>query len=144
MTPLYGGISDSNSLMRSKKRQFAESARRWCQQKDRATQTCSTTCSTATNSCMKSVPGLCVTSTTSKKSRQTALQTSLSQSIPHEKSSPRWVSITESIAFHIAKDMTPIAVVEQPDFKRMLKMLDPRYKLPRCHFFAREELQPGC
>ncbi|KAL2081911.1 hypothetical protein ACEWY4_021729 [Coilia grayii] len=126
--------------MRSKKRHFAESARSWCKQKDRAPRTCSTTCSTTTNSCTKSVPGLGSLSSTCKKSQQTTLQTSLSQSIPYEKTSARWVSITESIAFHIAKDMTPIAVVEQQGFKRMLKTLDPRYKLPSRHFFSRQEL----
>ncbi|XP_070830824.1 E3 SUMO-protein ligase ZBED1-like [Chaetodon trifascialis] len=78
--------------------------------------------------------------TTSKKTQQTTLQTSLPWCLPYEKTSARWVSITESIAFHIAKDMTPTAIVEQPGFIRMLKTLDPRYNLPSHHFFARQEL----
>ena len=78
------------------------------------------------------------TTITSKKTQQTTLQTSLPRCLPYEKTSARWVSITESIAFHIAKDMTPIAVVEQPGFIRMVKTLDPRYNLPsrNLHFLV--------
>ena len=44
------------------------------------------------------------------------------------------------MSYHIAKDMVPVATVEQDGFKKLLKTMDPRYELPSHNYFAREAL----
>lgn len=44
--------------------------------------------------------------------------------------------ITRSVASFTANDLRPYSVVENPVFCHMLKMLDPRYKLPAFSHFT--------
>lgn len=58
--------------------------------------------------------------------------------VPNEKKIGKWCTITKAVSYHIAKDMVPVATVEQVGFKKLLKTMDPRYELP--NYFAREAL----
>jgi len=46
------------------------------------------------------------------------------------------------VSYHIAKDMVPVANMEQVGFKKLLKTMDLRYDLPSRNYFAREALPP--
>ncbi|XP_074551526.1 E3 SUMO-protein ligase ZBED1-like [Halichoeres trimaculatus] len=72
--------------------------------------------------------------------KQSPLQASFSRSVPYEKKSDKWCAITKAVSYHIAKDMVPVATVEQVGFKKLLKTMDPRYELPSRNYFAREAL----
>ncbi|XP_063763471.1 E3 SUMO-protein ligase ZBED1-like [Eleginops maclovinus] len=72
--------------------------------------------------------------------KQSSLQASFSRFVPYEKKSDKWRAITKAVSFHIAKDMVPVATVEQVGFKELIKKLDPRYELPSRNYFAREAL----
>ena len=72
--------------------------------------------------------------------KQTLLQASLTHAVPYERTSEKWRDITKAVAYHIAKDMAPIATVEQAGFIQLLKTMNPRYQLPSRHYFAREVL----
>ncbi|KAK0141840.1 Zinc finger BED domain-containing protein 1 [Merluccius polli] len=49
--------------------------------------------------------------------------------------SDRAIAITKSIGVFIAADMRPYSVVENKGFKKMIKVLEPRYEIPsRTHF----------
>lgn len=72
--------------------------------------------------------------------KQSSLQTSFSRSVPYEKKIGKWCTITTAVSYHIAKDMVPVATVEQVGFKKLLKTMDPRYELPSRNYFAREAL----
>lgn len=51
-------------------------------------------------------------------------------------SSPRANSITNSIAMFIGKDLRPYSVMENEGFRRMLKILEPRYEIPSRKYFT--------
>ena len=72
--------------------------------------------------------------------KQSSLQASLISAVPYDRKSKKWRDITNLVAFHIAKDMVPIAVVEKKGFINLLKAIDPRYRFPSCDHFAREVL----
>lgn len=72
--------------------------------------------------------------------KQSSLQTSFSRNVPYEKKSVKWCTITKAVSYHIAKDMVPVATVEQFGFQKLLKTMDPRYELPSRNYFAREAL----
>lgn len=72
--------------------------------------------------------------------KQSSLQASFSRGVPYEKKSEKWCTITKAVSYHIAKDMVPVATVEQDGFKKLLKTMDPRYELPSRNYFAREAL----
>lgn len=72
--------------------------------------------------------------------KQTTVQKSFTHSVPYAKKSEKWGNITKAVAVHIAKDMVPIATVEQDGFIQLLKTMDPRYQLPSRNYFAREVL----
>ncbi|XP_042609782.1 zinc finger BED domain-containing protein 4-like [Cyprinus carpio] len=57
-----------------------------------------------------------------------------------KKKSVKWCTITKAVSYHIAKDMVPVATVEQVGFQKLLKTMDPRYELPSRNYFAREAL----
>ncbi|CAM4568501.1 unnamed protein product [Leuciscus chuanchicus] len=57
-----------------------------------------------------------------------------------ELKSDKWCTITKAVSYHIAKDMVPVATVEQVGFKKLLKTMDPRYELPSHNYFAQEAL----
>ncbi|KAI2665254.1 E3 SUMO-protein ligase ZBED1 [Labeo rohita] len=72
--------------------------------------------------------------------KQSSLEPSFTRSVPYEKKSRKWCDITNAVTYHIAKDMVPIATVEKEGFKLLLKIIDPRYKLPNRKYFASEAL----
>lgn len=72
--------------------------------------------------------------------KQSSLRASFSRTVPYEKKSDMWCTITKAVSYHIAKDMVPIATVKQVGFKKLLKTMDPRYELPSRNYFAREAL----
>lgn len=57
--------------------------------------------------------------------------------IPYESSNRKHKLITEAIARFIAKDILPIYTVSKPGFINLLKVLDPRYKIPSYSYFKR-------
>ena len=72
--------------------------------------------------------------------KQSSLQASLISAVPYDRKSKKWRDITNLVAFHVAKDMVPIAVVEKKGFINLLKANDPRYQLPSRNHFAQEYL----
>lgn len=79
-----------------------------------------------------------------KGSNKTAMQGSQEKPIPamfenmkpYEKDSKKAKAITKAITYHIAKDMIPIYTVEKAGFRKMVKMLDPRYVIPSRSYFS--------
>lgn len=51
-----------------------------------------------------------------------------SATVPYEKSSKRYNDITHAIVYYIAKEMQPFSVVEKSGFKRLLGVVDQRYR----------------
>ena len=70
--------------------------------------------------------------------KQTMLQTSFAHAVPYERTSEKWRNITKAVSYYIAKDMVPIATVEQDGFIQLLKTVNRRYQLPSRSYFARE------
>lgn len=44
--------------------------------------------------------------------------------------------MTDAVTFYLAKDMVPIKSVENEGFKRLLKVVDPRYEIPSRKYFS--------
>lgn len=59
---------------------------------------------------------------------QQSLVTTVSMITPYERSSKRNKDIS-TISYFIAKDMLPVRTMEKPGFKRLTKVLDPRYEV---------------
>lgn len=74
------------------------------------------------------------------KAKQVTLENTLARTAPFDKTSKRWRDITNAIAYHIAKDLAPIATVEQTGFIQMFKIVEPRYQLPSRRHIANEVL----
>ncbi|KAG1960983.1 zinc finger BED domain-containing protein 1-like [Pimephales promelas] len=55
---------------------------------------------------------------------------------PYDRTSKRWKDVTDAVTFYLAKDMIPIKTVENEGFKRMLKVVDPRYEIPSRKYFS--------
>ena len=70
---------------------------------------------------------------------QSLLQASLISAVPYDHKSNKWRDISNAVAFHIAKDMVPIAVVEKKGFINMLKAFDPPI-LPEMYAMCRKDL----
>lgn len=67
--------------------------------------------------------------------QQQSLHSAFSNVTPYDKKSKRHCDITNAVAYCLAKDMLPINTVENDGFKRLIKVIDPRYELPgRKHF----------
>ncbi|XP_024118468.2 zinc finger BED domain-containing protein 1 [Oryzias melastigma] len=73
---------------------------------------------------------------TASTSKQQTLTSVFAKLTPYDKGSQRWTSITDAVAFHIAKDMYPLRTVEGAGFQKLLKVLDPRYELRSRKFFS--------
>lgn len=58
----------------------------------------------------------------------------------HLMKSDKWCPTTKAVTYHIAKDMVAVTTVEQVRFRKLLKIMDSRYKLPSHNYFAREAL----
>ncbi|XP_049326739.1 E3 SUMO-protein ligase ZBED1-like [Astyanax mexicanus] len=67
--------------------------------------------------------------------QQQTVVSAFSAAMPYNKKTKRHGDITNAITYFIGKDMMPINTVENDGFKRLIKVLDPRYQLPgRKHF----------
>ena len=53
----------------------------------------------------------------------------------YDRTSKRWKEVTDAVTFYLAKDMIPIKTVENAGFKRLLKIVDPRYEIPSRKYF---------
>ncbi|XP_014187161.1 E3 SUMO-protein ligase ZBED1, partial [Haplochromis burtoni] len=71
---------------------------------------------------------------------QQTIDVALNSCTPYDKSNKRWGELTNAVTHCLARDMMPIQSVEIEDFKKMLKMLDPRYKLPTKKYFSKVAL----
>ena len=49
---------------------------------------------------------------------------------PFQKSNPRWRKLTESVCYFLAKDMLPFDTVNDPGFRHMINVFEPRYIPP--------------
>ena len=67
-------------------------------------------------------------------------QSTMSAFVPYEQTSKRHKDITNAITYCIAKDMQPISTVEKQGFKKLIKILDPRYVLPGRKYFSHTAL----
>ncbi|XP_077417784.1 E3 SUMO-protein ligase ZBED1 isoform X1 [Vanacampus margaritifer] len=72
----------------------------------------------------------------SSKLTQPTVTQSVNKGTPYEKTSKRWREITEAVTYYLVKDMIPIKNVENEGFKRLFKVVDPRYDLPSRKFFS--------
>lgn len=66
--------------------------------------------------------------TQSTRLKQTSLEQVLAPKLPA--SSQRAQKITEAVSVFICKDIRPYSVVENDDFRSLIKTLEPRYVLP--------------
>ncbi len=71
-----------------------------------------------------------------EKSSQMSLEDAFVRGTAYDKKSKRWIEITNSITFHLTKDMVPLYTVEKDGFRRMIKTLDPRYVIPSRKYFS--------
>ena len=70
-------------------------------------------------------------------SRQQSLTEAFANTQKYERTSKRWIEITNAIGYHVAKDMAPIATVECKGFKHLMKTVDKRYGLPSQKYFSK-------
>ena len=59
---------------------------------------------------------------------------------PYEKKSKRYVELTNTITYCIAKDSLPIHIIECTGFKAVLKAFDPCYQIPGRNYFSQTAL----
>ncbi|XP_057689438.1 E3 SUMO-protein ligase ZBED1-like [Corythoichthys intestinalis] len=71
------------------------------------------------------------------KTLQSGIAEALVVATPYERTTKRWLEITDAIAYHIVRDMAPIATVEQPGFKRLMHVTDKRYSIPSRKYFSK-------
>lgn len=69
--------------------------------------------------------------------KQQFIQSCFAAIAPYEKQSKRSKTITSAITYCLAKDMMPLNTVEKEGFRKLIKVLDPRYKLPGRKYFSR-------
>ncbi|KAL3848453.1 hypothetical protein ACJMK2_019310 [Sinanodonta woodiana] len=72
-----------------------------------------------------------------KHSKQGNLDYFIEKMTPFGQNDPRKHAITKSIGEMIAVDMQPFCLVEDIGFTRLMKVLEPRYKLPSAMHFSR-------
>lgn len=71
-----------------------------------------------------------VSGVTKASQQQPTIAKAFERLTPISKDSSRWQTLTESVCYCIAKDMLPLNSVNNPGFKHMLKMFEPRYIPP--------------
>lgn len=98
-----------------------------------------TQCKTQQSQSKASACGVSKLSSVIPAQQQTIVST-FSSSVPYDKKTKRHGDITNAVAYFIAKDMMPVSTVENVGFKRLLKVLDPRYQLPGRKHFSRTAL----
>ncbi len=68
--------------------------------------------------------------------KQTTLTLAFDKSTLYVKTSKPWKEVTEAVTFYLAKDKISIKIVENEGFKRLLRVVDPRYKLHCLKYFS--------
>lgn len=135
MVRWFGDGSDSKCQMCRRKTHSVENAENRFQPKLRAPVISSTINNSATKWSMKSVlnrvlqPRLWSLASLPPRNRP-RYRTHSSALCLKKKKSEKWRERPKAAAYHIAKDMVPIATVEQAGFVQLLKTADPRYQLP--------------
>lgn len=70
----------------------------------------------------------------SRNHTQLSLKASVISGNPYDK---KWNEITNAITYHIAKDMEPNQTVEKDGFRKLIRTLDPRDKIPSRKNFSK-------
>ena len=65
-----------------------------------------------------------------KSATQKSITEALISSQPYDHKSKKWMELTKSVTYCVAKDMLPMYSVEKPGFRRMLATFDKRYEPP--------------
>ena len=76
----------------------------------------------------------------SVKRKQSTLTKVIEKSKMYDPKSRRVRELNDAVACFLAQDMQPFYTVEKPGFKRMVRMLDPRYSLPSQKYFSDTEI----
>ena len=76
-------------------------------------------------------------SSKSTASQQKSITEVLVSSQPYDRKSKKWMELTNSVTFCIAKDMLPMYSVEKPGFQRMLATFDKRYEPPSRNYMSK-------
>lgn len=63
-------------------------------------------------------------------------QTQMAAFMPYDKQSKRHKDITKAVTNFLAKDMMLFSMVENVGFRKMMSVIDPRYKLPGRKYFS--------
>ena len=71
---------------------------------------------------------------------QPSIEVSFGKLMPLAQSSTRWKNLTSVVSQFLARDLVPIDTVNDPGFRKMLKMFEPRYALPDWITFSRHYL----
>jgi len=72
--------------------------------------------------------------------KQQSIQSCFAAIAPYEKKSKRSKNITSVITYCLAKDMMPLSTVEKDGFRKLTKVLDPRYEFPGRKYFSQTAL----
>ncbi|KAI2645384.1 E3 SUMO-protein ligase ZBED1 [Labeo rohita] len=72
--------------------------------------------------------------------KQKSILSSFVAITPYERCSKRSKDITRAVSNFLAKDMMPLSTVEQDGFRKLVKVLDSRYKLPGRKYFSKTAL----
>ena len=72
---------------------------------------------------------------------QLSIEESFGKMMPLAQSSIRWKNLTSAVSQFLARDLVPIIdTVNDPGFRKMLKVFEPRYALPDWTTFSRHYL----
>ncbi len=72
--------------------------------------------------------------------KQQSIVSSFTAIAPYEKRSKRTKDITSTVSFLIVKDTMTLSTVEKDGFRKLIKVLDSRYKLPDKKYFSQTAL----
>lgn len=82
----------------------------------------------------------CSATTSTAGSKQQTLSGMFASKIKYGKTHGKQKTITRDIAIFLCETMTPIHIVDQPSFRRLLHRLDPRYDCPSRNHFSYKEI----
>jgi len=71
---------------------------------------------------------------------QQSIEESFGKTMPLAHNSTRWKTLTNAVCQFLAKDLVPIDTVNDPGFRSMLKVFEPRYTIPDRTTFSRHYL----
>ena len=73
---------------------------------------------------------------TSKEARQPLIFASLANAVPLGASSTRHKQLVDAVGTFVIQDLRPLSVMEGEDFRQLMKVAEPRFKLPSWTHFA--------